>query len=98
MAAVRPVALLYVPAAQSVQLVALAAVTNFPAEHAVQLDAPAAEYLPAEHVSLHATLRPVEDEYVPASQAAHAAAPVPAEYVPAAHAAHPEEQTLKPDV
>jgi len=40
-----------------------------PTEQSVQAEAPVAEYLPAEHWSLHATARPVEDEYVPASQA-----------------------------
>jgi len=48
----------------------------FPTEQSVQAEAPVAEYLPAEHWSLHATARPVEDEYVPASQSVQPVEPV----------------------
>ena len=48
-------------------------------------EAPAAEKVPASHVSEHVDARPVEFEKVPETQRSHAVAPVEAWYSPLSH-------------
>ena len=57
-----------------------------PAAQSVHAEAPTAEYFPDAHRSLHAELRPVKDEYVPAPHSAHQEDPVDDAYWPALQA------------
>jgi hypothetical protein len=76
----------YLPAGQSAQDEAPAAedVVNDPDAHAAHALAPAAEYLPAAHVSVHGEARPVTALYLPEAQSVQYALAAALAYFPAA--------------
>ena len=74
----RPVAELYFPAAQLVQLDDEVDAWYFPAAHDVHAEAPVAEYWPFAHASVQAAVRPVAPLNLPAAQTVQTDAPVAA--------------------
>ena len=82
-AAGRPVAELYFPAAQLVQLDDEVDAWYFPTAHDVHAEAPVAEYWPFAQASEQAVLRPMAPLYFPAAQLVQLVEPVAVWYFPA---------------
>ena len=74
---VDPVVAVYVPALQLVHAPLPTAAEYFPVGHTVHDDAPAAEYHPAGHAVVHATVEPEAALYFPAVHALQIVAEVP---------------------